>query len=311
VAEPPGLPDILVDLEAEHAAAATADRVGELGLIARSMTPAKNSRIAGDDTRQRIAYPFGEAYRRCRQNRGAAGVDAEAFDDIEALGLEQWLGNLRQELTAKQYTPSPLRRVWIPKSNGGQRPLGIPTIRDRVVQMAVLLVLGPIFEADLLDEQYGFREGLDAKTAVRRVYFHLRYGRREVVDGDLRDYFNAIPHGPLMKSVARRVADGTVLSVIKSWLSTPVVERTTSGEVRTTIARTDVAGRRKGEGSPLCSRTFTSAASLSRFATAAWRARPMRDSSTTPTTSSSVAVQAPERWWRRRCASSWRDSAWR
>jgi RNA-directed DNA polymerase len=187
-----------------------------------------------------------EAYRRCRANRGAPGVDSEAFDDIETSGVERWLGNLRQELAAKQYTPMPLRRMWIPKSNGGQRPLGIPTIRDRVVQMAVLLVLGPIFEADLLDEQYGFREGLDAKTAVRRVYFHLRHGRREVVDGDLRDYFNAIPHGPLMKSVARRIADGTVLSVIKSWLNAPVSERTARGDVRTTTARDKQRGTPQG-----------------------------------------------------------------
>ena len=187
-----------------------------------------------------------DAYRRCRHNGGAAGVDGEAFSDIDSQGVERWLGNLRQELTTRKYAPSPLRRVWIPKSNGGQRPLGIPTIRDRVVQMAALFVLGPIFEADLLDEQYGFREGLDAKAAVRRVYFHLRYGRREVVDGDLRDYFNAIPHGALMKSVARRVADSAVLSVIKSWLNAPVVERTRGGEVRTTTARDGHRGTPQG-----------------------------------------------------------------
>jgi RNA-directed DNA polymerase len=187
-----------------------------------------------------------DAYRRCRHNGGAGGVDGETFSDIDAHGAERWLGNLRQELMAKQYAPSPLRRVWILKSNGGQRPLGIPTIRDRVVQMATLLVLEPIFETDLLDEQYGFREGLDAKMAVRRVYFHLRDGRREVVDGDLRDYFSAIPHSPLMKSVARRIADGTVLSVIKSWLNAPVVERTARGEVRTTGARDGHRGTPQG-----------------------------------------------------------------
>ena len=156
-----------------------------------------------------------EAYRRCRKNGGAAGVDGETFEDIESRSCEAWLANLTQELRSKTYSPGPLRRVWIPKSNGGQRPLGIPTIRDRVVQMAALLVLGPIFEADLLDEQYGFREGLDAKMAVRRVYFHLRSGREEVVDGDLRDYFNTIPHGALMKSVARRVADRLSLADIE------------------------------------------------------------------------------------------------
>lgn len=187
-----------------------------------------------------------EAYGRCRRNGGAAGVDRVDFSDIEDQGREAWLANLQQELRAKKYAPAALRRVWIPKSNGGQRPLGIPTIRDRVVQMAVLLVLGPIFEADLLDEQYGFREKLDAKMAVRRVYFHLTRGHREVVDGDLRDYFNAIPHGPLMKSVARRVADGRVLSVMKAWLNAPVVERARQGEIRSTAARDGHRGTPQG-----------------------------------------------------------------
>jgi retron-type reverse transcriptase len=103
-----------------------------------------------------------EAYRVCRRNGGAAGVDGERFQAIEDHGLEAWLGNLREELRSKRYRPQPLLRVWIPKSNGGQRPLGIPTIRDRVVQAAVLLVLGPIFEVDLLPQQYGFRHGVDA-----------------------------------------------------------------------------------------------------------------------------------------------------
>src|SRR3954469_6005009 len=126
------------------------------------------------------------AYRACRSNRGASGVDRETFDNIEEHGLENWLGNLQQELRRGTYAPTPLLRVWIPKSNGGKRPLGIPTVRDRVVQMAVLLVLGPIFEADLPRQQYGFRAGLDAKTAVRRVFFHItEQARREVVDGDL------------------------------------------------------------------------------------------------------------------------------
>jgi RNA-directed DNA polymerase len=166
------------------------------------------------------------AYARCRANGGSAGVDGETFRDIEDQGRDRWLGNLQEELRSKRYAPRPLLRVWIPKSNGGERPLGIPTIRDRVVQMAMVLVIGPIFEADLLPQQYGFRPGLDAKMAVRRVYFHLTDCRRtEVVDGDLKDYFNTIPHGPLMKCAARRVADGQVLSVIRAWLRAPVEER--------------------------------------------------------------------------------------
>jgi RNA-directed DNA polymerase len=187
-----------------------------------------------------------EAYRRCRRNSGAPGADGKTFQDIEAEGVWGWLENLRQELAAKQYTPEPLRRVWIPKSNGKLRPLGIPTIRDRVAQMACLLVVGPIFEADLLDEQYGFREGLDAKMAIRKVYFHIKSGREEVVDGDLRDYFNAIPHGPLMKSVARRVADSQVLSIIKAWLNAPVTESTLHGELRSTNARDKHRGTPQG-----------------------------------------------------------------
>lgn len=187
-----------------------------------------------------------DAYRRCRANRGAAGIDGQSFDDIETQGRTGWLADLTQELAGKTYAPAPLRRVWIPKANGTQRPLGIPTIRDRVVQMAFVLVLGPIFEADLLDEQYGFRTGLDAKMAVRQVYFYLKDGRSEIVDGDLRDYFNKIPHGALMKCVARRVSDGQILSVIKAWLNTPVVEITAGGTRRTTEAKDAHRGTPQG-----------------------------------------------------------------
>ncbi len=124
-----------------------------------------------------------EAFRACRRNGGAPGCDGTTFDQITLHGLERWLGELRQELLAGEYRPQPLLRVWIPKSNGGQRPLGIPCIRDRVVEMAALLVLGPIFEADLLRNQYGFRPGLDAKMAVRQAFWHVSdRGRSEVVD---------------------------------------------------------------------------------------------------------------------------------
>jgi len=164
-----------------------------------------------------------EAYRRCRANGGAGGVDGETFEDIETRGREQWLGNLRMDLQRGTYKPQALRRVWIPKSNGKLRPLSIPPIRDRVAQMAVLLIIEPVFEADLRPQQYGFRRGLDAKMAVRRVFFHIwEHGRREVVDGDLRDYFSAIPHGLLMKCVARRISDARVLSTIRAWLRAPV-----------------------------------------------------------------------------------------
>lgn len=189
-----------------------------------------------------------EAYRRCRANRGAPGVDGESFRAIETDGLANWLQRLRQELRTKQYRCAPLLRVWIPKANGGQRPLGIPTIRDRVAQMAVLLVLGPIFDEDLFPWQYGFREGMDAKMALRRIHFGIAdRGAREVVDADLSDYFNTIPHGDLLRCVARRVTDGTVLAVIRQWLDAPVVERGTGGgEIRSTVARDTNRGTPQG-----------------------------------------------------------------
>lgn len=179
-----------------------------------------------------------EAYRRCRSNGGSAGVDGERFADIEAQGRESWLENLGHELRTRTYSPQPVLRVWIAKRAGGQRPLSIPAVRDRVVQMAFHLVLSPIFEADLPPQQYGFRPGLDAKMAIRRTYFHITEGgRRHVVDADMSDYFGTIPHGPLMKCVARRIADGQVLRTFKSWLRVAVVERKQGTEKRTTETR--------------------------------------------------------------------------
>ena len=191
-----------------------------------------------------------EAYRRCKLNAGAAGADGETFEAIESQGPKTWLEELRKELCGGRYQPQALLRVWIPKSNGGQRPLSIPTIRDRVVETAMLIVLNAIFEEDLLPNQYGFRPKIDAKMAIRRVYWHIsQHGRREIVDADLSDYFSTIPHGQLMRCIARRVADGKVLAVIKAWLTAPVVERTRYGYQRTTEAR----DRKRGaaQGSPI------------------------------------------------------------
>jgi group II intron reverse transcriptase/maturase len=185
-----------------------------------------------------------EAYRRSRANAGAPGVDGVGYKAIDAEGVDRWLGTLQEELRSRSYASQPLLRVWIPKRNGGQRPLSIPTVKDRVVQTAVVLVLGAIFEADLRPQQYGFRPGLDAKMAVRRAYFHItQQNRSEVVDGDLSDYFTTIPHGPLMKCVARRVADGTVLSVIKQWLTASVCERAGQGRL---ICTTEARDRNRG-----------------------------------------------------------------
>jgi RNA-directed DNA polymerase len=187
------------------------------------------------------------AYGACRANRGAAGVDGQTFEQIESDGLEKWLGNLQQELRGNTYAPQPLLRVWIPKRSGGQRPLGIPTIRDRVVQAAVLVVLNPIFEPDLPNEQFGFRKGRDAKRAVRQVRFHLnKRGRTDVVDADLSNYFTTIPHGRLMKCVARRVSDRRVLGLMKQWLIAPVVERRGRHVRRTTESRDASRGTPQG-----------------------------------------------------------------
>ncbi len=186
------------------------------------------------------------AYRACRAKRGAPGVDGLTFEQIEADGLEEWLGNLQEELRSKAYAPQPLLRVWIPKRSGGHRPLGIPTIRDRVVQASVLAVLDPIFDPDLPNEQFGFRKGRDARQAVRQVRYHLNQGRTDVVDADLSNYFNTIPHGQLMKCVARRVSDRRVLEVIKQWLIAPVLERTGRHVRRTTESRNTSRGTPQG-----------------------------------------------------------------
>src|SRR4051812_26139211 len=187
------------------------------------------------------------AYRRCHANAGAAGGDRVSFAQIEAQGTGRGVGRLREELTSGQYAPKPLLRVWIAKSNGGRRPLGIPCIADRVVGMAALLVVGPIFEADLLPQQYGFRPGLDAKMALRRVYRHVtQHGRREVVDADLRDYFTSIPPAPLMLCLSRRIADGRLLDTIKGWLTAPVVEFIGERAVQTTEARRTKRGVPQG-----------------------------------------------------------------
>ena len=165
-----------------------------------------------------------EAYRRCRRNGGAAGVDDHCFVDIETYGLERWLGELADEFRHGRYVPQAVRRVRIPKPDGGERPLGIPTIRDRVAQTATLLLLEPIFEADFPDEQYAYRNGRNAQQALERISALLNQGHREVVDADMKGYFDSIPHAELLKSVARRVSDGRILRLIKQWLTAPVEE---------------------------------------------------------------------------------------
>ena len=190
------------------------------------------------------------AYRSCRHNGGAAGVNGERFEDIEAYGTERWLGELAEQLRDKTYKPEAVRRVSIPKPDGSKRPLGIPTVRDRVVQTAAVLVLEPIFEADLQPEQYAYRPGRSALDAVRSVHALLRTGHTEVVDADLSGYFDEIPHAELMKSVARRVSDGRMLRLIKMWLQAPVEEIDDRGNKHRTSRNKD-RGRGCPQGAPI------------------------------------------------------------
>ena len=190
------------------------------------------------------------AYAQCRSNKGAPGVDGQDFADIEAYGVERWLAELALALREETYRPGPIRRVFIPKANGKLRPLGISTVRDRVCMTAAMLVLAPIFEADLPPELYAYRAGRNAQQAVIEVEELLFRGHPEVVDADLADYFGSIPHTDLMKSVARRVVDRRVLHLIRMWLDCPVEETDRRGrKTRTTEARDN----RRGipQGSPI------------------------------------------------------------
>ena len=198
------------------------------------------------------------AYWRCQSNGGSEGVDGQTFEDIEAYGIERWVDELTEELKRKDYRCSAVRRVWIPKANGKQRPLGIPRIRDRVVQMAAVLILEPIFEADLQPEQYAYRSGKSAHDAIRQVHSLLNTGHTEVIDADLSGYFDSIPHGELMKSVARRVSDKAMLHLIKEWLEAPVEETNERGNhQRTTRNRDKKRGTPQGAPiSPLLSNLY-------------------------------------------------------
>src|SRR5579863_9121898 len=186
------------------------------------------------------------AYALAKSNQGAPGVDGQSFRDIESQGLEEWLSGVREELRAKTYQPRAVRRVMIPKPGGGERPLGIPTIRDRVVQTAAKLLLEPIFEADFDPHAYGYRPKRSAQDAIQEVHELLCSGYTDVVDADLSKYFDTIPHCELMQCVARRIVDRDMLRLIKMWLKVPVEERDENGNRKVSGGQQSTCGTPQG-----------------------------------------------------------------
>ena len=179
------------------------------------------------------------AYQIARANKGGAGVDGVTFDDIESStgGIEGFLDEIQESLRAKTYRPMAVRRVWIPKPDGRKRPLGIPIIRDRVVQTAVLLIIEPIFEADFMDCSHGFRPKRSAHGALAEVRKHLKRGLNAVYDADLKGYFDSIPHEKLMKCLRMRIVDRSVLKLIRMWLQAPTVEQDRDGGKKVTRSK--------------------------------------------------------------------------
>ena len=198
------------------------------------------------------------AYAKCRANRGAPGVDGKDFSDIENYGVERWLSELAQALKQESYRPDAIRRVYIPKANGKLRPLGISTLRDRVCMTAAMLILEPIFEADLPPQMYAYRPKRNAQQAIVEVEEHMFRGHPDVVDADLSDYFGSIPHAELLKSLARRVVDRRVLKLLKQWLECAVEEVDSNGcKMRTTEAKDQRCGIPQGSPvSPLLANIY-------------------------------------------------------
>lgn len=171
-----------------------------------------------------LGYILDEAYRRCKAKGGSPGVDKVTFKQVEEAGREKFLSEIKEELRKHTYRSQPVRRVWIEKENGGQRPLGIPTIKDRVIQQACKMVIEPIFEADFDESSYGFRPKRSAKDAITEIKGNLKKGMDTVYDADLSKYFDTIPHDKLMVALQERIADPRVLKLIKLWLKAVIVE---------------------------------------------------------------------------------------
>src|SRR5713101_6234644 len=186
------------------------------------------------------------AYRLAKAKDGAPGVDGESFEDIESGGREERLNGLRKDLHDKTYKPQPVRRKMIDKPGGGERPLGIPTIRDRVAQTAAKLILEPIWEADLEPNAYGYRPRKSAQDAIQKVDELLHRGYTNIVDADLSKYFDTIPHSELLQCVARRIVDRQMLHLIKMWLKVPVEERDGNGKRRLTGGKGNDRGTPQG-----------------------------------------------------------------
>lgn len=173
-----------------------------------------------------------EAYKRVKARGGAAGVDRTTFRDVEEYGLERYLAEIQQELESKSYKPSSVLRVYIPKANGKKRPLGIPTIRDRIIQMSCKMVIEPIFEAEFEDSSYGYRPKRSAKDAIGAIKRELDRGKSEVLDADMSAYFDTIPHDKLLKTVSQRISDKNVLHLIKMWLKAPIWDESSGGSAK-------------------------------------------------------------------------------